>query len=421
MDSKMIIAVAVVAILAVAGASTAVVLINNNKNSDDSGSGGDTPTDVASAKKVATDFCSNYDGMFGTFTVSDGATDSTAVITSSVKQYINLPSDAGMRTNSVKITCYESADAAATAYATLVTAVKNGSSAMCYAYDAVEIDDASGFGCDKAVYKIGTRNNADKGVTNNKTYSVISGAALSGKYIADFSAWKLEEANVVNLYIGLPIEGSYNVGATVTAKLMTAAMSTFTKTMFSTFGAKDVAANISSAFGGFYGTFTVSEGASDSAAFVTSSVKQYINLPSDAGMRTNAVKITKYDTAEAAATAYAALVSAVNSGSSAMCYTYDAVAIEDASSSNCDKMTYKIGTRNNSDKSVTNDKTYTVISGAALNGKYVIDFSPWKLEEAGMVNLYYGLPIENTYVADHTVTDLMMVQNVAALLIAATC
>ena len=137
---------------------------------------------------------------------SDGATKDTATITSSVKQYLNKPADAGMRTNSVKITLYESNEKAAEAYSALVTAVKDGTSSMCHVYDAVEVNDATSFGCDKVVYKIGTRNVSDKSATGDKTYSVVSGAALDGKYVIDFSAWKLEDAGVVNLYYGMPIE-----------------------------------------------------------------------------------------------------------------------------------------------------------------------------------------------------------------------
>jgi hypothetical protein len=417
MNVKIIITVAVVAVL-VAGGITAAVLLSNNGKKD---SGNDDPVDTANAKDLATDFCANYNGMYGTFTVSDGATKDTATITSSVKQYLNKPADAGMRTNSVKITLYESNEKAAEAYSALVTAVKDGTSVMCHVYDAVEVNDAKDFGCDKVVYKIGTRNVSDKSATGDKTYSVVSGAAVSGRYVVDFSAWKLEDAGVVNLYYGMPIESVYAAGSTVSKKIMESSLNNFTHVMFKSFGANVMTSNFAACYTGMFGTFSVSDGATKDTATVTSSVKQYINKPADAGMRTNSVKITQYETAEAAAAAYATLVTAVNNGTSVMCHVYDAVEVNDAKDFGCDKVVYKIGTRNVSDKSATGDKTYSVISGAALDGKYVIDFSAWKLEDAGVVNLYYGMPIESVYDPATTVTQDIMVDGVKEFLNLMTC
>ena len=99
MEKKVIIAISIVAVVAIAGAAAAVVLLNNNNNNNSK------PAEVT-ANSYAQDFCKNYKGIFGDFTVSEGATDDVAVVTSTVKQYIRLSEDTGTRDMSVKITRY---------------------------------------------------------------------------------------------------------------------------------------------------------------------------------------------------------------------------------------------------------------------------------------------------------------------------
>lgn len=163
-------------------------------------------------------FVDDYDGVFGEFTINEEkSTDSSWVITSVVKKYVMETDSEENSSNSVKITKYDSNDAAETAYNAAVASVA-ASSAMTVEIKIIE--DAEGYDADEIYLKISSRN-SDK-VTDPASmarYSQVTGAALVGEYVIDFSQLGGRGGDLTDgsrLYYGLPIESSTVAGTSIT-------------------------------------------------------------------------------------------------------------------------------------------------------------------------------------------------------------
>ena len=167
---------------------------------------------VTSAKTYAENFKAAYSSEFGTFTVKDDSTDSVAVMTSQVKQYVQLPADEGISSNSVTIYYFADVSSAVSKYNELVAGIPTTSS-MTAEKATYTLNDTSAvaFGMDKIALKVCTRNIEDKAVDNSKTYSQVNGVALDGHYVIDFSQNGSKggsTADNVRLYYGVPIEST---------------------------------------------------------------------------------------------------------------------------------------------------------------------------------------------------------------------
>lgn len=346
------------------------------------------------ADDVANSIAGNYTGGFGKFTVKSGATADSATITSTPVKY-NTDSDGSLSSNSVVITRYADADSALAALEEVRTLNGTQSSSMCASIETVELtgSDAEMYGVDAGTYKVWTRN-VTNGAAINKTYSNVTGAFVIKNVLIDFRDISTKGgAENTRLYYGSPID-------TVSADPNSITIDAF-KSVIRDFALSTKAIEYNDAVGlanvlvdrydGKLGTFTVSSASTSDVAIITSVTAKYTAL-GNGEVSANSIVITKYASSADALAALDAIETKVAGSTSAMTAGKDTVSLDGSDDCGVDSGSYKVWSCNVTDKNVSNNKTYSIATGAFVIDNYLIDFSDHK--DSDSMRIYIGTPVD---------------------------
>ena len=215
-----IVAIAAVAVIAVSGAGVGIAY----------GMGAFNHEEIADASSMAKKVSDNYNGVFGKFSVEEGATKEKAVLNSVVEKYHN---DKGQQqVNRFTIWAFDSKEDAEKKYTELLESFPE-TAGMYTIIETLELtsdNGASDYNCDKGRIMF-TSYNKEGIPTTAASQSMC--LILHGKYVLDLSQQikKGESAGEnVRLYYGLPITDIYEEGQQVSLDTMKTNVKDFLKT-----------------------------------------------------------------------------------------------------------------------------------------------------------------------------------------------
>ncbi len=241
MNSKSLAIIAVAAIV-IAVAAAAVLLTNNNSNNND------TPQDEGnSALDVAKAFASSYNGVFGTFVASEGDTDGTAKI---VNTYTSTRGTTEYVIN-VQGVSGEAFDKASSIISSMqdIRAATGGKNML----------NITGFDKSVGCVWIGANAGESDGVAYKTTYTMFAFAVECGDYLFIADTNYIFDGNGT-----ASLEDYEKVFNTI---LTSCGVNGVSNVAYS--DAESMAMYMANAYYGFFGTFAVADGASESTATAT--------------------------------------------------------------------------------------------------------------------------------------------------------